>query len=952
MQHDGSTRFSRIEALVDGAMDLPADEREAFFQRCTEDADVIAEAMRLLERMEPRQDLFERPLSSGLITADAGGIAPGTRIGAWCVLELVGRGGMGEVHRAERADGTFQQQVALKVVRREAVDQTERFHEERRLLARLDHPGIARVLDGGVTPDGRPWMAMEWVEGELLSAWCARRPTLAARLDIFVQVCDAVAYAHRNLLVHRDLKPANVLVTAEGRAKLLDFGVAKLLTGAADETRTHAPMTMAYAAPEQLGQEAITTATDVYALGLMLFELLTGERPWHRADMQLPTLLFRQLNEAPPLASATAARSPSAPVPARLLRGDLDAIVGYAMRLAPERRYRSAAEMADDLRRHLEGRPVVARPESLAYTFASFVRRNRLAAGFAGVAVAALVIGLAVALWQAQAASRAADLAQREAARAQQEAARAQREATRATATKDFLVRVFRASDPRIAQDKPRGQITAKELLDLNAPKIREDFKDDPDTQIELLGVAASIYGEFADKARFQALQTEQVELARRTHGDTHPAVVEALLTNANHAVDETRSAEAVNLLAQADVLIRKGSLDRTAQRARWWLVRARSLMADPESAEEYVAALENAVNLYAETAPQDARYVLALALLGHELVGQAPARAVPVLERALEADRHTHDRDDTLLAAAWRTLALARNALGQYELAAKAFERAHDIYLKTYGPEHWTYWEFESDHAAFVHQSGDRPRALGMFERLLAGIPADWTTNTSDEYAREVFAVCLAAEGRARQAIPILERAERAYLQNSGYHSDLRRVRLYLGDAYDRAGRTEEARRSLKASLDDFLTVAAPDHSDLLVVRERWGRFLLSHQEVAAGEEQLREVLARSRADPTSEAFALAQGGLARVALLRGDAAAALAASQDAVDTFARITGGRDVRTGPYLWLIHAQALHASGDGPRAREWARRALEASRRYDDPAASSVVEAEAMLRGAS
>lgn len=281
--NDQSTaeQWARIDRLLDRMLALAPSERSAFIERETAgDERLSRELQALLIEFGTRGDLLDRPAASSLGTAPASALLQsGERVGPYRVLSLLGRGGMGEVYRTERADGQFEQQAALKLLRRESVEHLGRFLAERRILARLERPGIARLYDAGVMDDGRPYMVMELVEGRPIVAWCREHAAdLRRRLDLFLQVCDAVAYAHQHLVIHRDLKPGNVLVTADGRAKLLDFGVAKLFSPGVSSDTADTPLTPAYAAPEQLTRDGVTTATDIHALGLLLYELLTGQR--------------------------------------------------------------------------------------------------------------------------------------------------------------------------------------------------------------------------------------------------------------------------------------------------------------------------------------------------------------------------------------------------------------------------------------------------------------------------------------------------------------------------------------------------------------------------------------------------------------------------------------------------------------------------------------------------
>jgi serine/threonine-protein kinase len=935
-------RWARLEGLLDAALTLPPGERASFLARQTGgDEHLLRDVQRLLDQAQTRDDLLDRPAATLVQGTVPTGLAPGTVIGAYRVLEPIGRGGMGEVYRAERADGQFDQQVALKLIRREAVDQIERFHDERRLLAQLDHPGIARLFDGGVADDGRPYMVMEWVEGQPITIWCRDHQTdLRQRLDVFQQVCEAVAYAHRNLLVHRDLKPGNVLVNAEGRAKLLDFGVAKLLTVADLAQQTQAPVTPAYAAPEQLSHAPVTTAADVYALGLLLFELLTGERPFHRPQMSLPVLIERQLREAAPAPSAVAAKQSASPIPARQLRGDLDAIVAKTLRKEPEHRYETVAALQADLQRHLHEEPVAARRGARGYVLGRFLLRYRWAVAGVTALILTLAAGLTGTYWQAN--------------RAQRETTRARVEAARASATKDFLINVFRASDPRIAQDKPRGQITARELLDRSAPSISERFTDEPDLQIELLGVVADIYSSLNETERYRPLRERRDALVRQRYGELHPALIEGVLTDSQAAGNRGDKTTAAELVEQADDLIHRAGLDRSELRARWWLHRAETLESDSSRRTERAEALGKAAELYAAVAPADPGYVEALFMLGNSRVNREPAEAERYLAQAAAVAEHVRQRDDGQLAFIYGGLAMARQYQGDFAGAEPAFERAVELTRKTYGDGFGTTWTTIANYGAMLHRSGKRERALAVFEQLLRAIPAQATDLNEDhdaKYAREMYASCLAAEGRGRAAVALLEPIQQAYLRHTTFDFELRRMRRYLGDAYDRAGRPAEARAMLKAALDERIAKDPPDYAPLLAARERYGRLLLSQDDTADAAEQFREVLARA-GQRRLEAAALAHAGLARIALNEADLPAALDASRIAVAAFESVEGLHDVRTGPQIWLVRSRILLRCGDPKGAHEWAQRALEASRRYDHPSAPSIAEAEAAARKAS
>jgi serine/threonine-protein kinase len=928
---------SSLRELFESAIELAADARASFLDEHCATPELRTQVERLLAADVSVDQLFAGGAQAAAAAigdaAAAPVLPPGSRVGPFELVAVLGEGGSSTVFRARRETAGVYQEVALKVLRHGlyAPDAQRQFRRERQALAQLRHPGIARLIEGGVTTDGTAYIALDLVEGKPIVEYARERALdLRTRLALFLQVCRAVESAHRALIVHRDLKPSNVFVTNDAQVKLLDFGIAKLLEND-DETRTEAAaFTPAYAAPEQRNGGLITTATDVYALGILLGELVTGQRLAHSG--RTPSSQITGEEEAGVLpASPTITR--------RALRGDLDNIVLKAIEAEPERRYASAGALADDVARMLEGRPVAAHPPSRPYRMRKFVQRHSAAVAATALCVLALLAAFGVAVWEAKVA--------REAERG------AVRDAARANATKDFLVRVFRASDPRMAQDKPRGQITAKELLDLNAPLIAQEFAGDADTQIELLGVAASIYRELDEPARYDDLHQQQTQLARNLYGDTHPAIIAGLLEDVDHANERNDYARANAMLKQTDALITHAGLNDSVLRARWYVLRSITPLPDDDaSGDGGDRALEHAADLYAKYAPADPGYVKALTTLGFHALAQDPALAEPYFLRAIAVTQKSGSRNDALLQQfAYPGLGQARESRGDYAGAQSAYAQAAELARKTYGETHSSTWVPAAEYAWRLHRNGEREQALKLFEHLLQIMPADWSRDSYAEYAREFYADRLAAEGRAAEAIPLLEAAQKFYLAHPSVPYELRRNRLILGDAYDRVGRSDDARTQIKTSLDERIAKDPPAHRTVLTARERWGRFLLEHGDAAGAEAEFREVLAKAQ-DRSLEAIALAHAGMARLALAHGDARQAIDANRRAMEIFDRVTGVRDVRSQPYLWLVQAQALRASGDDAGAREWAQRALDASRRYDDPAAPSIRAAEAAVQAAT
>ena len=520
---------ARVDELLDDLFDLPEGERLANLRaRHIDDSAVMAEVESLLRSASASGGFLSMsPKPAGDPLPDE---ALGLRLGAWRITRLIGRGGMGEVYEAARADGNFEQRVAIKLLQREAAAQMERFQAERQILARLEHPGIARLYDGGVTEDGRPYMAMEYVEGRPITEYCQiNHATCEQRLALFIQVCDAVAYAHRNLVVHRDLKPSNILVTPSGAVKLLDFGIAKLLDAqrARVTQAAAAPMTPICAAPEQLTGGAITTATDVYALGLLLFELLSGTHPWMGSDTPVLQAMRTVLQKPAPSVSRTAEAQPNPPVPARLIRGDLDAIVAKALRKEPADRYATVNGIKLDVEREMRGEPVEAREGARLYIISRTLRRYRWAAAGIAAVIVSLAAGLGVAAWQAEKAAQERDVARRDAAR---------EEAVRYNLTGLFHQAI---------SDQGSKTTTAKGMIDSSAQRVLKEYRDQPQLKGQIVLTLADLYGALED-------------------ANGAASLLDGYLAEANSSADPLSVADARQKLAGVELL--RGHADRAAE--------------------------------------------------------------------------------------------------------------------------------------------------------------------------------------------------------------------------------------------------------------------------------------------------------------------------------------------------------------------------------------------------
>ncbi len=491
--------WHRLNGLLAEALELEAAARRAWIEALPESAaDLKGLLVELLSHSEAADFSDSGTAPTTVANLAAAALASmrreqaGDRIGPWRLERLLAEGGMGSVWQAERADGVMRRTAALNLPRAEWVDRglAERIARERSILARLTHPAIAVLYDAGLADGGRPYLALEYVDGMPIDAWCRGRG-VAEILQLLAQVVRAVAYAHGQLVIHRDLKPANVLVTADGQPKLLDFGISKLLEGdapAAEETAltrlAGRPMTLAYAAPEQVAGLPVTVAADVYALGVMLYELLSQTRPYRSADpRELEAEVLRGELRAPSEAAADKAR-------ARQLKGDLDAIVLTALKRQPQERYDSAAALADDLERYLRGEPVRARPDSAGYRLKKFLARNRLPVAAGAAVVLALGVGLGVALWQGN---------------------EARHQARRATALNSFVLNLIRTADPNASRETKAADVAMLRSIE---ERIDHDFRGASDQLLQLRVTVGEAYKNRGEMAAAQRVFQKAVDQA------------------------------------------------------------------------------------------------------------------------------------------------------------------------------------------------------------------------------------------------------------------------------------------------------------------------------------------------------------------------------------------------------------------------------------------------------
>lgn len=732
--------------------------------------------LRLLETEASLDAFLEKPVAA---PEPDGFPQLGERLGNYALVERIDSGGMGVVYLARRADDAYEQRVAVKLIRPLHLSASaafraqlvSRFENERALLAQLSHPNIARILDGGTTSSGLPWLAMEYVPGLSLIAHCDQHTLdVPARLRLFRKVCDGVQEAHRHLIVHRDLKPENILVGEDGEPRLLDFGIARMLEAEEDagsSLTSLTAMTPAYASPEQVRREPTTTRSDVYSLGVLLFQLLTGVRPYELAGLS-PAQAERTVCETQPLPLRKAVREAKLAGEARrqregMLDDDLERIVAKAMHKDPARRYGSAQELGEDLQRHLEGRPVRAHPDSRLYRASKFIGRHRLGTTLASLALVAIISATGVALWQAREAARAAqDMRQVNA----------------------FLLDVLSMSDPF----EGGGELTLSQALDSAAERIDDYFPDRPDLSAEVrFGIGYSMIG------RYRLPQAEkQLELAfqdsERVFGRDDVRTIRVIEGLAGLRQEQGR-------IADAEALYKMG-------------------IAASDKREFY----DDPIRMYLLNN-------LGMMYLTEERYADADV----MLQRAMAAweENHGGNREEADRARTLSNLAQAAHGLGQLERADRLYEQAQASLQKQFPDGNADLAIALGNRGQLAEERGDRTGALALYhqslemrERIFHG------DHPSIVVGLVNVARMSGATGTPAKALPLAERAaamaDRVYTEPAPRHATtyalLVEARL---DAGDTRGASEAMRRAnaLAASLE---TPPPTTHQNLSRARQR----------------------------------------------------------------------------------------------------------------------------------
>ncbi len=817
-----------IDRLFEEAMALPAERQRLFLAQNCDDAGVRSE----LESLLP---FAGRPLhTAARAIEDVAGTltAPdfmGQRVGAYCLTGRIGQGGMGAVYRAVRDDDQFQQTVAIKMLRFPDGDPAmlQRFRHERQILASLEHSHIARLLDGGAwVPPGsveeQPYIVMEYVEGQPLTRYCEEKKlSLRGRLMLFRQVCDALSYAHRQLVIHRDIKPGNILVTADGTPKLLDFGVAKLLdaeisrgTGTQTATGLRA-MTPDYASPEQVRGEAASTVSDVYGLGAVLYELLTGRRP-HQLNTYDPLEIAREVCErevAPPKVDA-----------------DVDVMVLKAMQKDPARRYQSAEQFSEDIRRYLGGLPIIARPDTLRYRAGKFVRRHRLGlAAVAGLFVV-LVGGIAASLWEAR---------------------RADTEAATAKAVNEFLQNDLLAQASVRTQSgpntKPDPHMEVRTALDRAAARIEGKFAERPAVEAAIRRTIANTYSDLGLLAEAQSQIERAIELNRKALGDDAAETRHSLNDLAELYWTQARYADAAplwNKLLQNQRRVLGKEHPETLHTITNLAALSYALGKYPEAGSLFAGALPVQRRKLGSDHPDTLSTMNNLGLLYTNQANYAAAE--PLLTEVLERKRRVlgEEHPDTL--SSMGNLARLYEDLGQYAMAEALMRKVLEVRQRVRGEQHPETLAVMNNLGRLYGDRGDYASAEALVSKAMDGRRRELgEQHISTLISMHTLAVILLDEGKYQRAEALQTKTleiERRVLGEE--HRETLSSASDLGRLYLTQGRYVAAASLLGKVVEAQHRVLGP--GDIVTTRSlaSLGEAKLFERKYAEAEQPLREAL------------------------------------------------------------------------------------------------------------
>jgi serine/threonine protein kinase len=838
-------RWLQVKEIFQEAAELGHEGgRALLLERCNGDPEMLRELELLLESHHDAEEFIERPAlcsASDILSGGEANLWMGRTVGQYRVLREIGRGGMGLVLLAVRADDQFEKQVAIKILRRgmDSEDIVRRFRNERQILASLEHPYIARLFDGGMTDDGLPYFVMEYIEGQPLDKYAdAQRLNIKQRLEMFRKVCEAVQYAHQNLVVHRDLKPSNILITPTGVPKLLDFGIAKVLSSdlsSSEQTRTETRMmTPEYASPEQVRAEKLTTRSDVYSLGVVLYELLTGRRPYRASDTapyELARLICEQDPAKPSMAVNTVetiervgdAKSPPTITPEsisrardtqpdklrHLLSGDLDNIVLMALRKEQERRYESAEQLSADIQRYLYGLPIIAHKDTFAYRASKFVRRNRIGVAAASLVFLAIFAGLTISVWQARVAARERNQARRERAKADQ--------------LNNFLKSILSAAGP---EQKGRD-VKVIEVLSDAAARIDEEFANQPELKAQALQTIGQTYVDIGLMDEAEKPVREALRMNLELYGEENKATTMSRITLGVIFLDKGKLDEAEKLLNEAVITERRLSPSGSKELALGLFALGELYIRRHANKEE----LEKAKQMLLESVSisdnisgennEDSAYTLISLARAEEFSGDS-IKAEATYRKSIAIFRGLPQRYETRMALALFGLGHLLSSKGNHDEAINAMLEASRIFQKQ--GESWGLFMSQYYLCQGYYNKGDYAKAVEEGAKAVGVGRKVSLTNTPDfAYSLTYLGLALTRTNRAKEGEPLLRESLDRLRINA--HPDVISIAAgegALGECLSAQARYSEAEPLLLESYESLKNSQAPNSPRVRTALER----------------------------------------------------------------------------------------------------------------------------------
>jgi eukaryotic-like serine/threonine-protein kinase len=846
--------WKKVKELLDEVLQIETSERRNYLKNSGVKAEIRAEVESLLAFESESEDLMRFSaveFSKDFFDGDENSLV-GQEIGVYKIVGELGQGGMGAVYLAERSDGKFKQKVALKLLKREmnTVALRRRFQQEREILASLEHPNIARLLDAGTTGDKIPFLAMEYVEGLPIDDYCSiNNLDLNSRLDLFRKVCSTVNFAHRNLIVHRDLKPSNILVNDEGTPKLLDFGISKILSPEFEQLNSATVtklgvMTPGYASPEQLQGKSVTTATDIYSLGVILYELLSGHRPFESKESDLKEIYKAVLETEPLPPSAMISdygfgivdlnSQPELPpnrtknqhrqtnpksqiLNPKSLSGDLDNIVLKSLRKEPERRYSSAENLAEDIHRHQRGLPVTARPNTFAYRAEKFFKRNRVGVIAGVLLLFAIIGGIAATLWQARVARTERD--------------RARLEARKAEKINLFLQNVLNLSNPfLISSANPDSNLnaTVAQALDEAAQKVETDLAGQPEIQAEIhytLGKTYMAQGQF-EKAKVQ-LEKALEKFSRSSSEDSSKKMQVKLILGGLTDFEGTE-ADTEPIFAESVAYFRE-NLSKDEENVKWLTIALGDLSGSLLRKGKNVEAenlLREGLQYSLTLEGQDSWFrINSRGDLGDFLVEQGKLdEAIQLYKANIEEGNKISNKPRPEIANSYYDLGRVFKRLENYAEAQENIQQAYQIYKTTLGEETVQTAMTRKQIAELYYFQGDYQKARAEIDEVLKVIRkvVPEKPNLYENYAENVLANILTKTGEAEKSEKIMREVVASYPKLlESPNADIATAKRSLGETLIAQRKFDEAKQILTESEKEFVETVGEDAPQTKKCRE-----------------------------------------------------------------------------------------------------------------------------------